>query len=281
VSGLHRLEIFLRTAHPRTVQPWVAPIGLEAHSVTRPSGSGRGRPLFDRPQKGRGSSARVGSGFSVFWLSGRIEGGDQGLWGANGRSTMLCCKPRIGQPMGESRRRKTLSVSLQRMSYGPSKTLSVSPSGGEDLVPEVGRTTGPCVSPLHRGEQEGSSPSQERTCSRRSGEPPAPCVSPPKAFGGDQERSSDAKRASVKGARPVIDPPRKVKAALLRSLSWCLPSARHHRDASPHPHERSPRYSAGEILQPLFPPAADPSAALRRRPTPLLWNPDERSDFGG
>jgi len=144
-----------------------------------------------------------------------------------------------------------------------------------------GEPPAPCVSPLHRGEQEGSSPSQERTCSRRSGEPPAPCVSPPKAFGGDQERSSDAKRASVKGARPVIDPPRKVKAALLRSLSWCLPSARHHRDASPHPHERSPRYSAGEILQPLFPPAADPSAALRRRPTPLLWNPDERSDFGG
>jgi len=36
------------------------------------------------------------------------------------------------------------------------KTLSVSPYEGEDLFPEGGRTPGPCVSPLPRGEQEGS-----------------------------------------------------------------------------------------------------------------------------
>jgi len=45
------------------------------------------------------------------------------------------------------------------MTYGPlrGETLSVSPCEGEDLVPEVGRNPSPCVSPLHRGEQEGSS----------------------------------------------------------------------------------------------------------------------------
>jgi len=64
------------------------------------------------------------------------------------------------------------------MTCGPlrSKTLSVSPYEGEDLVPEVERSTGPCVSPLHRGEQEGSSPH------RRGPVPggrwnPGPCVS--------------------------------------------------------------------------------------------------------
>jgi len=55
------------------------------------------------------------------------------------------------------------------MTYGPlrRKTLSVSPCEGENLFPEVERNTGPCVSPLRRGEQEGSSPSQQKTCSRR------------------------------------------------------------------------------------------------------------------
>jgi len=74
-----------------------------------------------------------------------------------------------------SSRRETLSVSLQRMTYGPlrRKTLSVSPCEGENLFPEVKRNTGPCVSPLRRGEQEGSSPSQQKTCSRRLANPGA------------------------------------------------------------------------------------------------------------
>jgi len=70
------------------------------------------------------------------------------------------------------------------MTCGPlrGKTLSVSPCEGEDLVPEVERT-------------------------------PSPCVSPPKAFGGEQEGSSDAESLSVKGSRPAIDPsaPRKAR----------------------------------------------------------------------
>ncbi len=53
--------------------------------------------------------------------------------------------------------RKTLSVSPEDDLRPPaSKTLSVSPYEGETLFPEVANYTGPCVSPLHRGEQEGS-----------------------------------------------------------------------------------------------------------------------------
>jgi len=43
------------------------------------------------------------------------------------------------------------------------ETLSVSPEEGEDLIPEVGRNPSPCVSPLRRGEQEGSFPPSEST----------------------------------------------------------------------------------------------------------------------
>ncbi len=50
---------------------------------------------------------------------------------------------------------------LRRLARPPrslpaSKTLSVSPYEGETLLPEVANHTGPCVSPLHRGDQEGS-----------------------------------------------------------------------------------------------------------------------------
>jgi len=77
------------------------------------------------------------------------------------------------------------------------KTLSVSPCEGEDLVPEVGTNPGPCVSPLHRGEQEGS---------------------------------CNAKSASVKGPQLVTDPsdcgsPRSATAATDAS-STCATSSR-------------------------------------------------------
>jgi len=60
-----------------------------------------------------------------------------------------------------SSRRTTLSVSPEDDLRPPtSKTLSVSPCEGENLFPEGGRNPSPCVSPLPRGEQEGSSPSE-------------------------------------------------------------------------------------------------------------------------
>jgi len=263
VSGLHRLEIFLRTAHPRTVQPWVAPIGLEAHSVTRPSGSGRGRPLFDRPQKGRGSSARVGSGFSVFWLSGRIEGGDQGLWGANGRSTMLCCKPRIGQPMGESRRRKTLSVSLQRMSYGPSKTLSVSPSEGEDLFPAVGRTTGPLRLSPPQGRTRGVFPFTGEDLFPAVGRTTGPLRLSPESFRGRPREVFRREEGVCEGCAARHRPSTEGESGLV-ALFVVVPPVR---PASPR-RLAPPTRAISPILRGRDPPAAVPSSRGSLRSAP-------------
>jgi len=74
----------------------------------------------------------------------------------------------------DSQRRKTLSVSPEDDLRPPaSKTLSVSPYEGENFFPEVGRN-------------------------------PGPCVSPPKAFGGEQEGSCDA--GSLRFPHRVTDP---------------------------------------------------------------------------
>jgi len=68
--------------------------------------------------------------------------------------TPCTATPRARTP---SPRRKTLCLSPEDDLRPPArKTLSVSPYEGEDLVLEVERNTGPCVSPLRRGEQEGS-----------------------------------------------------------------------------------------------------------------------------
>jgi len=64
-----------------------------------------------------------------------------------------------------SSRRTTLSASLQRMTYGPLRGRGPVPGGWSKHEPL--RLSPP------RGEQEGSSPSQERTCSRKVGEPRA------------------------------------------------------------------------------------------------------------
>jgi len=85
-----------------------------------------------------------------------------------------------------------------------------------------------------------------------------------------------AKNGSVKGSRPAINPSFQGDSGVVRSLfrcTWMPPfrpsSARsratkapRYQDASPHPHERSPRYAVGET--------ADRSAALRRRRAPPL-----------
>ena len=63
-----------------------------------------------------------------------------------------------------SRRVARLSLSLSRgrptapyEGEGPYLEIGrTGPCEGETLFPEVGQTPGPCVSPLHRGEQEGS-----------------------------------------------------------------------------------------------------------------------------
>jgi len=110
-----------------------------------------------------------------------------------------------------SSRQKTLSVSLQRMTCGPLRGRELFPGGwaipeplrlspsqekasgafpfsGEDLVPEVGPNLSPCVSPLHRGEQEGSCDAgilrfpHRLNAPRFAAEPRAPAGLPPQSL---------------------------------------------------------------------------------------------------
>ena len=126
---------------------------------------------------------------------------------------------------GPSSRRKTLSSRRQDpLGLSPeddlrppaNKTLSISPCEGENLFPEVGETRGPCVSPLPRGEQEGSSSSQERPCSRRLRTTRAPASLPSQgrtrgvlrrresAIPPSVDRSSRGGRTSFPGRPPLL-----------------------------------------------------------------------------
>jgi len=205
---------------------------------TRPSGSGRGRPLFDRP-KGVEAGGCDGNrppalapvrspamrapirhrlrprhrlrllaesriiGPRRFLLScvlaslrdcgirdcgrrparARCSASQRGAFYRWGTRRLPAWQDPLGLSPEDDRRppvRETLSVSLQRMTDGPLRERGPG-SGGW-------RNTGPCVSP-------------------------------PKAFGGEQEESSGAKNVSVKGSRPAIDPSMQGDSGLVRSSS--------------------------------------------------------------